>query len=201
MPSMWTVCTDPYFRMATYVVFGLCLGNTLTGINGINEFSSRIFEDIRRDNPGHGLKPVVGNTLCGGVQVFACLIAPLLANFNLRAVLVAGFIAMGIFEVLLGTFITLKMNNAVLGCLVISLFIYQICLGTYTWVYIAQVGNEKNQALGSLVLWGVVQSLVINYMFDYMGENGTFWLYGGCSIVAGIVMWIYMKETKGLTQE
>ena len=38
-------------------------------------------------------------------------------------------------------------------------------------------------------------------MFDSMGENGTFWLYGGCSIIAGILMMIYMKETKGLTQE
>ena len=108
---------------------------------------------------------------------------------------------MGAFEVLLGVFALLKWNNPVLVCLMISLFIYQICLGTYTWVYIAEIGNDKNQALGSLVLWGVVQSLVINYMFDSMGDSGTFWFFGGCSIIAGVIMLFVMKETKGLTQE
>ena len=102
---------------------------------------------------------------------------------------------MGGFEFALGIFKIEGMNNLVLICLLASLFVYQISLGTYTWTYIAEVGNEKNQALGSVFLWGVVQSLVVNYMFDYMGDAGTFWLYGLFSVVTGILLLIFMRET------
>ena len=124
MPGMWTVIFDPYFRMATWVVLGLCLGNTLTGINAINEFSSRIFEDMQKDNPGKGLKPVQGDALCGGIQWFACFVAPFLSYVNVRAVIIGGFMVMGVFEVLLGFFSMYKMDYLVLGCLMISLFVY-----------------------------------------------------------------------------
>ena len=86
-------------------------------------------------------------------------------------------------------------------CLLGALFVYQVSLGTYTWTYIAEVGNEKNQALGSVFLWGVIQSLVVNYLFDYLGDAGTFWMYGGFSVVTGILVLIFMRETQGLTQE
>ena len=85
--------------------------------------------------------------------------------------------------------------------MMISLFIYSVTIGPYTWVYIGEVGNEKMQALGLIFAQGIIQSLTINYMFDYFGENGTFWTFGGCCILAGVLMCIFMKETKGLTQE
>ena len=42
---------------------------------------------------------------------------------------------------------------------------------------------------------------MVSYMFDYMGDEGTFWFFGGCSLIAGVAMIFFMKETKGLTQE
>ena len=127
--------------------------------------------------------------------MIACLVAPFLSGLNVRVVLISGFLVMGGFEFALGIFKIVGMNNLVLICLLASLFVYQISLGTYTWTYIAEVGNEKNQALGSVFLWGVVQSLVVNYMFDYMGDAGTFWLYGLFSVVTGILLLIFMRET------
>ena len=124
MPGMCKVIFDPYYRMATYVVVGLCVGNTLTGINAINEFTSRIFEDIQKDNPGHGLKPVAGTALCGGIQWFACFVAPFLTYFNVRAIIISGFLVMGVFEIALGFFAMYHINLAVLACLMISLFVY-----------------------------------------------------------------------------
>ena len=46
------------------------------------------------------------------------------------------------------------------------------------WVSKQEVGNEKMQALGLIFAQGIIQSLTINYMFDYFGENGTFWTFG-----------------------
>ena len=51
---------------------------------------------------------------------------------------------MGVFEIMVGVFATLKWNNVVLVCLMISLFIYSVTIGPYTWVYIGEIGNEKN---------------------------------------------------------
>ena len=43
MPSYWTVATDPYFRMSTWMVIGLIIGNSVTGINAINAYTTTIF--------------------------------------------------------------------------------------------------------------------------------------------------------------
>ena len=104
---MWKVMTDPYYRFATWMVVGLCGANTLTGINAINFFSTRILSDIKADNPDHGLTPVQGDALLGGIQWIACFIAPFLTYFSMRAGLIGGFIAMGVFEILVGVFATL----------------------------------------------------------------------------------------------
>ena len=79
---------------------------------------------MEKDNPGHGLKPVVGSALCGGVQVFACFVAPFLTYINVRAVIIGGFLVMGVFEVALGFFAMYDMNTPVLICLMISIFVY-----------------------------------------------------------------------------
>ena len=121
--------------------------------------------------------------------------------FNLRAILIGGFVVMGFLEILTGVFAMKEMNNPSLYCLLISLFVYQICLGPYTWVYIAEIGNAKSVAMGSIFIWGVVQEFTIQYLFDYMGNDGVFWLFGGLSFLTGIIFCIFMKETKGLTQE
>ena len=107
VPGMWKVMTDPYYRFATWMVVGLCGANTLTGINAINFFSTRILSDIKADNPDHGLTPVQGDALLGGIQWIACFIAPFLTYFSMRAGLIGGFIAMGVFEILVGVFATL----------------------------------------------------------------------------------------------
>ena len=143
VPSMWKVMTDPYYMWATWMVVGLCGANTLTGINAINFFSTRILSDIKKDNPDHGLTPVQGDALLGGIQWIACFVAPFLTYFSMRAGLIGGFIAMGFFEILVGVFATLEWNNIVLVMMMISLFIYSVTIGPYTWVYIGEVGNEK----------------------------------------------------------
>ena len=142
--SYWTVIVDPYFRAATAVVVALCLGNSLTGINAINSFSSRLLTDINNDNPDHSIKPALGNAMVGGIQWLGCLVAPFVAGVNVRKVLISGFLVMGAFEIALGIFNVYHKDTIVLGCLLGALFTYQVTLGTYTWTYIAEVGNEKN---------------------------------------------------------
>ena len=104
LPSMWTVMTDPYFRGATIMVVGLCLGNSLTGINAINAFSARLLQDIEKDNPGKGIKPTLGNAMVGGIQWIGCIVAPFFSGMNVRKVLIGGFLIMGAFEIGLGIF-------------------------------------------------------------------------------------------------
>ena len=192
---MCTVIFDPYFRAATAVCVGLCLGNSLTGINAINSFSTRLLTDINNDNPDHSIKPALGNAMVGAIQWLGCLVAPFVSGINVRKVLISGFLVMGAFEIALGIFNVYHKDTLVLGCLLGALFTYQISLGTYTWTYIAEVGTEKAQALGSVFLWGCIQSLFVNYMFDFFGDAGTFWLYGGLSFLIGFLMLIFMRET------
>ena len=58
---MWTVLTDPYYRKASWVVAGICWANTLSGINVIDFYSTRILAGIDQDSGGKGLTPVQGD--------------------------------------------------------------------------------------------------------------------------------------------
>ena len=91
------------------------------------------------------------------------------------------------------------MNDLVLVCLMIALFICTITIGPYTWVYIGEIGNEKSQSFGLIFTAGIVQSFTITYVFDYIGSNFTFWLFSGSCFIAAMLLCIFMKETKGLT--
>lgn len=108
---------------------------------------------------------------------------------------------MAIFEVATGVFAMLGWNNSVVACMLISVFIYMATMGPYTYVYCAEIGNEQNQAIGLILGESLILSLTVNYMFDGIGVSGTFFVFAFLSGLVAAILYVYMRETKGLTQE
>ena len=110
---------------------------------------------------------------------------------------------MGVLLFLIGLFAMLEMNTLVVVCMMIDLFIYGTTMGTYTWVYIGQVAEEKSASLAIFTLWFFVfvLALTTDTLFNSLGNQGTFWLFSGLTFIGAILIMITHKETKGLTDE
>lgn len=82
------------------------------------------------------------------------------------------------------------MDNLVVVGMMVHLFIYQLSMGTYMFVYVVQVAEERAQVLGIGVTWFFVTilTLITNTLFDTLGNAGTFWMFAGLTIVGAVVI-------------
>ena len=146
----------------------------------------------------------MGSVLLMISQVVAACCTPFIGRIaGIKTIFVAGMLIMGLFLFLIGLFAMLDMNNLVVICMMIDLFCYQTTLGSFTWVYIGQVAEEKAASLAIFNIWFFVfvLALTTNAMFNGLGNVGTFWLFSGLTIMGAFIFMITIKETKGLTDE
>ena len=76
-------------------------------------------------------------------------------------------------------------------------------MGSFSWVYIGQVADEKQSAIamGSLWFFTFCLALTTNSLFTGLGNVGTFWLFSGLTLVGAFIFMCIIKETKGLTDD
>ena len=82
------------------------------------------------------------------------------------------------------------MDTLVVVGMMVHLAIYQLSMGTYMFVYVVQVAEERAQTLGIGVTWFFVTILTLttNTLFETLGNAGTFWLFAGLTIVGAVVI-------------
>ena len=110
---------------------------------------------------------------------------------------------MGIALFSIGLFANLNYNNLVVVTMCIDLFFFQTTLGSFTWVYIGQVADEKQSAIvmGCLWFFTFILALTTDSLFTGLGNAGTFWLFSGLTLCGFFVFMCTIKETKGLTDD
>ena len=109
---------------------------------------------------------------------------------SLKQVFVTGMFLMSIALCAIGIFAYKEMDNLVVVGMMVHLFIYQLSMGTYMFVYVVQVAEERAQVLGIGVTWFFVTilTLITNTLFDTLGNAGTFWMFAGLTIVGAVVI-------------
>ena len=137
-------------------------------------------------------------------QVVATCCTPFIGGFaGIKTIFLFGMFSMGISLFLIGLFALLEMNNLVVIFMMIDLFFFQTTLGSFTWVYIGQVAEEKASALAmfNLWFWTFCLALTTNALFTGLGNVGTFWLFSGLTLAGAFIFMVTIRETKGLTDE
>lgn len=75
--------------------------------------------------------------------------------------------------------------------------------GPIVWLYMSEVMNDKGVSMGTLLNWTLtlIVGSVTPTLFNAIGSGGTFIMFGVFSGIATIFVLLFMKETKGLTEE
>ena len=196
--------TDPSYRRASIICIIMATAIQGTGINAINIYSTKIYQDIQDESGGTGgISPRLGSVLNGVAQMIACGLSPLMTYFSMRAIINRGFFIMAISMFVISVFAAEGMNNLLVVFMMIFLFTFQITLGTFSWVYIGAVTCDEGLSIGTFTLWFwvLILSIFTNKMFDTMQSWGTFLFFGLCSLVSGIFFQLQLREIKGLTRD
>jgi hypothetical protein len=199
---MWEACTNKEYRWSTWVNVGICFWHEVAGINVINLYSNQIFAS----GSSSLFSPRFG-TLCLG---FGNLIGALLGiktikTFNRRPILIGGHVIFTIVHAFIGYMSHIGNQNGVLAGVFVFLVAYQATSGPICWVYAAETSVDVALGfiLATLYADVVVLSQVCPILFEpkYLGPSGVFFMFAGFSMVATLYMWVYIKETKGLSDK
>lgn len=74
--------------------------------------------------------------LNGTAQIIGCSISPFVSKFKFRTIINGGFMTMGILMTIVSILASQKMDTLLVVFMMLFLFVFQLTLGTYSWVYL-----------------------------------------------------------------
>lgn len=200
----------PWLRRMFIVGIGLAIFQQITGINTIIYYSPIIFELA-------GFKTATSAVLATGIVgvvnfAFTIVALWLLDKSGRRKLLLIGLAGMILSLVALGFAFMPDQVSTVVGWLtLVSLMVFvasfAISLGPIFWLLVAEIYplaiRGKAISVATITNWGanLIVALTFLTLIDVLKPTGTFWLYGGLSIIAWFFSYFLVPETKDKTLE
>lgn len=152
----------PEYRLASFVCCVMAFSIQLTGINAINLYATQIFQKIIDESPsGSGISPPLGGVLNVIAQVAGCIVSPFAAYFKFRTILNGGFGVMSVAMFVVTLLAYKELNTILVGLIMVFGFVFQVTVGTYSWVYLGQVACDEGLSIATFFLWFGVFILTI----------------------------------------
>uniref|UniRef100_T1JHA6 Major facilitator superfamily (MFS) profile domain-containing protein n=1 Tax=Strigamia maritima TaxID=126957 RepID=T1JHA6_STRMM len=149
--------------------------------------------------------------IVGCVMVVASIVAAFFMDrAGRRVLLLLCSVVMTLSLFTLGVFfILMSMNRNWLPvlCLVVFIFVFNLGFGPIPWLSMSELFPVKARSFASSVATATswLVSFVITKTFqdlqDVIQQYGVFWLYGSVSFLAIILVFFFVPETKGKSQE
>lgn len=171
------------------------------GINAIFLFSTILFNMMGNTEMTSRLM-----TLSMGVFQFVASFTAMhtVDKFGRKAMMVIGTFGMGLSLVSIVVAYRYELGiPLMLASLLLFNVTFQISLGTVFWVYITEIMIERAIGVVFFLNWFGFITVVFTlpYMLKLIGIDYTYYLYAGFNFVSGIILMIFMIETKGLTRQ
>jgi len=193
-----------YFK-PILLAFFIAFFNQVSGINAINYYAPRIFENFV------GAQSALAATIGVGTVnlIFTILAFFIIDKFGRRVMIIGGSIAMTLMHFLVAWQLSLgALANPVLAIGGILGFIacFAISSGAVIWVFISEIFpnavRAKGQAFGCFIHW--FMCTLISWAFPAVAEKAGTYAFGffGAMMICQIIFAIrWMPETKGGTIE
>jgi len=135
---------------------------------------------------------------------FSVLIGTWILNyFGRKSIMVFTYFAMAI---LLGM-MTVSANNewgyTELVATILYLVMFEVGPGAITWFFMSEITADVGTSVATLIHWIFVLLVgaLLPIMFNVLFGNWTFTIFAGLCLIAATFISIFVKETKGLSEQ
>jgi len=212
-----TMLLEPQVLKPFLISLAMMFFLMMSGFNVMVFYVVTIFE-----TSGSSLDPNLSSVVVGSVLLISCFIAlAIVSQLGRKPILVTSILGMSVSHIVLGTCYHLRRTLSpaettpdYLGWLpllaVVSfLFLGNIGYGTLIWVVTAELLPPKVRAMANsfIICFAFITGFIVAKSFadlvesPLLGEEGTFWLYGGICFVGGIFTLICVPETRNKSIE
>lgn len=189
--------TARMYRNGTGVAVVVMLFHQLTGMGCILFYSNTIFAEM----PSGLLTPRQGTYAIGIFNLIASMVSLYTAKrFSRRFLFIGGNISMAMAMYLFSMLIIIEKPTYALGALFLFLFCFQNSTGCITWLYCSEVAVDVS--LGMVGVFGYFTTFVVSLttqplINSKLNVAGTFIMFATITLIGGIWMYFFMKETSG----
>jgi len=197
----------------TVIVIGVLLSvfQQFVGINVVLYYAPEIFKSM-----GSGTDTALLQTIIVGAVnlVFTVLAIMTVDKFGRKPLMIIGAAGMAISMFALGT--TFFMESVGMGALVFMLIYvasFAMSWGPVCWVILSEIFPNKirGRALAVAVAAQWISNYLVSWTFPMMDKNTyllekfnhgfAYWIYGVMGVLAMVLVWKFVPETKGKTLE
>ena len=208
LTKLKSLLTAPRNRHALYASYTVMLSQQLCGINIIAFFSSTIF----LTSGFSALSAHCASVVFGLVNFLGAFPAVWTMDlFGRRRLLLWTLPWMAITMAAAGLSFGIhgvRAKLAVLtGCIYLFCALYSPGMGPVPCAYSAEVYPlpvrevGMSFAISTASLWATLLSLTFPILLEWLGEPSTFWLYAWLNVLAWVLCWLFVRETKGIELE
>ncbi len=175
----------------------------LAGINVIYLYSNTLLKRVLA--PGSFFTPRTGTYIISIVNLGSYIMATwTVSSFGRRPLLFWGHVGISIAHALIGVFILTGFDIGIVIMMCVFIWMYANTTGPIAWVYLAETCTDIGLGVGLLTLWAVVLIEVLfvpTLMNSSIETSGVFFLFAAFSAVAAVFIYVFLKETRGLSDK
>lgn len=204
--SFLSLITSSSLRRPLLIGCFLSVFGSLCGINAIMYYSPKIFTSA-----GLGDNSAFIATVIIGVLNLLSTIGALLTVDHLgrRLLMLVGVSGVLLMLAAVGALFFFKVENPwwILLPLLGHVTFFAFSYGSCGWIIISEIfpTQVRGRASSVCLFLGWISGFLLAQTFPRMltsfGGSGTFWIYGGCTLIALIFFWKSVPETKGKSLE
>ena len=188
---------NPLYRQATWVNIIYMFFHEVAGINVIYQYSSQIYIDMKAKNPRLG-------TIILGIDaiVFGFTSIIVIRKLKRKTIFIGGHIGVGISWLLVAYFNYVGNSLGIIIGMNMFMLFYINSSGPLAWTYAAETCVDA--AIGIVIMCIYVNVIYLAIICPIILAYNPNYVFIGMSLlsfVGAVFCWIYMKETKGLTDK
>ena len=196
---------EPGLAKVLLIGVALAVYQQWCGINVIFNYAQEIFTAA-----GYGVSDVLFNIVVTGAVnlVFTLIAIRLVDRLGRKPLMMAGSAGLAVVFGLIGASYALHSRGLhILLLVMVALALYALSLAPVTWVLLSEIFPNRIRgaamSVSTFALWSAC--FVLTYTFPLLnkglGPAGTFWIYGGISVLGFLFIRSRVRETKGKTLE